>query len=72
MPPAAIADMLEWGPAKTPQQQFELMLKQEISPQQLIALSPQTPALDDDHPINEYDGLRRMFARRVEAAAPGR
>jgi len=72
MPPAAVSDMMEWGPAKTPEQQFDLMLKQEVDPQRLIALSPQTPALDDDHPINEYDRLRRMFAKKVEAAAPGR
>lgn len=62
MPPAAMADMMEWGPAQTPQQQFDLMLKQEIRPQQLMALSPQTPALEDDRPFNEYNRLRTVFA----------
>ena len=54
MPPSAIADMLEWGPARFPTQQFDLVLSQEITPEQLIALSPTTPALQDDRPINEY------------------
>ena len=71
MPPAAVADMMEWGPAQTPQQQFDLMLKQEIRPQQLIALSPQAPILEDDRPVNEYDGLRRTWAKTVQAAGPG-
>ena len=65
MPAAAVADMMEWGPARTPQQQFDLMLKHEIAPQQLIALSPRTPAIDDDRPINEYDRLRRWRLRAL-------
>ena len=70
MQPAAVKDMMEWGPARTPEQQFDLMLKQEIPPQQLIALSPESPMLEDDRPVNEYDRLRRLFAKNVEAAAP--
>ena len=58
MPPAAIADMLEWGPAKTAEKQFDLLLSRETKPEQMIALSPQTPALQDDRPINEYYLLR--------------
>ena len=69
IPPTALADMMEWGPAKTPDEQLDLMLKQEIGPEQLIALSPSTPVLEDDRPINEYDRLRSL---RVEAASPGR
>ena len=72
MPPAAIADMLEWGPATTGELQFAPMLSGEISPQDLIALSPDTPALDDDRPINEYDGLRSMFANNVKVNAAER
>jgi spermidine synthase len=71
IPPAAIADMLEWGPAKTASSQLSLVLSGEISPQDLIALSPNTPELDDDHPINEYDRLRHRFTRNVLAAQPG-
>jgi spermidine synthase len=58
MPPAAVTDMLEWGPAKTAEKQFQLLLSRESRPEQMIALSPQTPALQDDRPINEYYLLR--------------
>ncbi len=61
MPPAAIADMIEWGPGKTAAEQWALVLSGETSPQNLIALSPQTPELVDDRPINEYDRLRSFF-----------
>jgi predicted membrane-bound spermidine synthase len=61
MPPAAAADLVEWGPEKTPQQQFDLILSQEFNPQDIIARSPQTPALEDDQPINEYPLLRILF-----------
>ncbi len=70
MPPSAVADMMEWGPAATPQEQFDLMLSRQISPNQLIALSPQTPALQDDRPINEYYRLRQMFPGKVFGAVP--
>ncbi len=72
MPPAAVTDMLEWGPAKTGQDQLALTLSGETSPQELMALSPQTPELEDDRPINEYDRLRRTFPKMMEAAATQR
>src|SRR5580704_3501640 len=58
MPATAVADMLEWGPARTAEKQFQLLLSRETKPEQMIALSPQTPALQDDRPINEYYLLR--------------
>ena len=58
MPAGAVEDMLEWGPAKTAEKQFDLLLSREMKPEQMIALSPQTPALQDDRPINEYYLLR--------------
>lgn len=61
MPPAAITDMMEWGPAKTPVEQFDRVLSQEMTLDQFIALSPATPALQDDRPINEYFLLRTPF-----------
>jgi spermidine synthase len=70
MPAAAIADMMEWGPARTPEQQYRLMLEHEISPRDLIALSPAMPALQDDRPINEYNKLRSMFPDKVNPAPP--
>jgi spermidine synthase len=68
MPIATVSDMMEWGPAKTPQQEFDLMLSREISPQSLVALSPSTPALQDERPINEYDRLRTSFPNQRWAA----
>jgi spermidine synthase len=58
MPGKAIADMMEWGPAKTPDEQFDLMLSAEMTTEQLIALAPAISALQDDRPINEYFLLR--------------
>ncbi len=58
MPPPAIIDMMEWGPARTPTEQLNMLLHHELDPQRMIALAPKTPALDDDRPINEYNWLR--------------
>ena len=60
MPATAVADMLEWGPARTPADQFRLMLSNEVSLAQTIALSPDTPALQDDRPVNEYFLVRKV------------
>jgi spermidine synthase len=68
MPVAAIDDMMEWGPAKTPEQQFDLLLSTEMTPQKLIALSPLTPALQDDRPINEYFLLRTRIDSLISMA----
>ena len=58
MPPPAIIDMMEWGPARTPTEQMNMLLHHELDPQRLIAVAPKAPALDDDRPINEYNWLR--------------
>lgn len=65
MPVAAINDMMEWGPAKTPGQQFDLLLSNELTLQNMIALSPLTPALQDNRPVNEYFFLRTSFNRLI-------
>ena len=54
MPPGAVADMMEWGPAKTPERQFVRMLALDLTVEQIIGFAPDTPALRDDHPVNEY------------------
>lgn len=64
MQQSAIDDMMEWGPAKTPDQQFELLLRREMTTAQMIALSPDVPSLQDDRPVNEYFLLRSMFPRK--------
>jgi spermidine synthase len=61
MPPGAVFDMMEWGPAPSPEQQMNLLLDHESSIDAIIALSPATPALTDDRPINEYFLLRNSL-----------
>ncbi|MFZ0563770.1 MAG: fused MFS/spermidine synthase [Terriglobales bacterium] len=58
MPQSAIKDMMEWGPAKSPDEEMQLLLSHESSTDEIIALSPQTVPLTDDRPINEYFLLR--------------
>ena len=58
MPASAVDDMMAWGPAATPTDQFNRMLQTDLTTQKLISLSPRTPALQDDRPVNEYDMLR--------------
>jgi predicted membrane-bound spermidine synthase len=60
MPARAVADMMEWGPARTPTEEVQRVLSQELTTGQMIALSPATPALQDDRPINEYFLLRDL------------
>ena len=61
MPPRAVSDMMEWGPAASPEEQVNLLLSHESSTDAVIALSPATAALDDDRPINEFFLLRTPF-----------
>ena len=65
MPASAVADMMEWGPAKTPSQQFDLMLATVTTTGQVVKLSPTTSALKDDRPINEYFLLRSLRSRSI-------
>ena len=58
MPPAAAADLMEWGPAANAEQQFAAVLKQEVKIDSLIEPDPNAPALQDDRPVNEYYLLR--------------
>ncbi len=69
MPDRAVADMMEWGPAQTPQQQFERMLSTDMTTAQMINLSPTTSALQDDRPINEYFLLRGLAAQRQQSGS---
>lgn len=58
MPAPAVTDMMAWGPAATPTDQFNRMLQTDLTTQKLISRFPGAPALDDDRPVNEYDMLR--------------
>ena len=60
LPPAAARDLMEWGPASNPQEQFEIVLSRELPVDSLIQRAPSAPALQDDRPVNEYFLLRRL------------
>jgi spermidine synthase len=68
MPAPAVKDMMEWGPAATPEEQFQRVLSTELPIDSLINAAPDTPMLSDDRPINEYFLLRAMAAAKRNAA----
>ena len=61
LPPEAAADFVEWGPARTVPEQFDLALSHELNVDQMIAQAPSVPPIRDNLPINEYFLLRRWF-----------
>jgi hypothetical protein len=63
LPPAATADLLEWGPASNSEEQFARVLSHEMSLESVIQRAPGIPALQDDRPVNEYFLLRRFRDR---------
>ncbi len=66
MPAGAVRDMMEWGPGKTPEEQVNLLVMHPSTLDAVIALSPGTPALQDDRPINEYFLLRTPFDKLMD------
>ena len=60
VPPDAAHDLMEWGPDSSPEEQFGIVLSHEVSLEALIQQAPNAPALQDDHPLNEYFILRRL------------
>ena len=58
MPPSAAADLVEWGPFPTAEQQFAAILRNEVPVDVLAAIDKDVPALQDDRPVNEYGLLR--------------
>jgi predicted membrane-bound spermidine synthase len=74
LPAIALADLTEWdqdpgnGDAEPARQRIENAISQEQQLDELIAASPDTPALTDDRPINEYYKVRHWRASRVAAA----
>lgn len=63
LPPAAVADFLEWNQGSTAQQQFDRILQKELPLDALINPDAGVPALQDDRPVNEYFILRRLGNR---------
>jgi len=74
MPANAVVDMLEWGPESSPERQFAGLLQREVPVDQMIAKYPHAPAMEDNHPVNEYYFLRRhprIFGRGLSGLAAG-
>jgi hypothetical protein len=61
LPPAAAADLIEWSPDETPEEVFADIVGGETSVDEFIAQDPRAPAMQDDHPVNEYYLLRRQL-----------
>lgn len=60
LPRDASRDLLEWGPKSTAQDQFETVLQNKVSLDDLIQRAPNVPALQDDRPVNEYFVVRKL------------
>ena len=60
MPASAVRDLAEWYPSIDPQRIFSTALSAERSPAEIFAASPQTPAMQDDRPFNEYFLVRSL------------
>jgi len=60
LPAGAATDLVEWGPASSPEQQFKVVLDRELSVAGIVREDPESPALQDDRPVNEYFLVRRL------------
>ena len=72
MPADAVSDFTEWADddgVASATLQFSDLLKQELPVDPLIAASPNTPALTDDRPINEYYAVRQWLHPENPSAA---
>jgi hypothetical protein len=61
LPAPAVRDLVEWGPARSAEEQFRLALGGEILVDAPVRPGLGAPRLTDDHPINEYYFLRRTL-----------
>jgi spermidine synthase len=64
IPSAAAADLVEWGPERTPSAQLAHLLSQEVPVRRILEAMPDVPVLEDDRPYNEYFLLRRWMRVR--------
>ena len=63
--PDASKDLLDWGPAGTPEAQFRPVMEGEVTLDSLLDADRAAPVLTDDRPVNEYYFLRRTFRRKA-------
>jgi len=66
MPAAALTDLTEWEPAgadgaSVASSELNTLLAHEMTVDELIGAAPETPAITDDRPINEYYIVREWM-----------
>jgi len=69
MPESARRDMIEWPFEPTAELEFSSVLQRETSVARIVADDPNTPAMHDDHPVNEYVILRKLNGSRFQLDA---
>lgn len=69
MPESAVRDLMEWPFAQTAEQELNYVLGREIPIAQMLAADPNSPAMHDDHPVNEYVLLRKLKASDFKTAS---
>lgn len=57
----ASADLVEWGPNYSAEEQIREVMLQETSVKSFLDAAPEAPPLTDDRPVNEYFVLRRTL-----------
>jgi spermidine synthase len=63
LPSDAARNLVEWGPASTAREQFDLLVSHELSVPAIIQQNPAVAALRDDFPVNEYFLIRKFTNR---------
>jgi hypothetical protein len=66
LPSTASGDLVEWLPASTPAELFEIVVGRELSLDTIIRRAPSVPAVQDDRAVNEYFLLRRLGDREFQ------
>jgi hypothetical protein len=69
MPAAAVRDLFEWPFERTTQQELEYVLQKERPIAQIVSSDTNTPAMQDDRPINEYVILRTLKRNKFQVAS---
>jgi len=66
MPEAAVRDIMEWPFEPTADMEFTYVLQRERPMALMMAADPNTPAMHDDRPVNEYALLRTVKGSRFQ------
>jgi hypothetical protein len=69
MPATAVRDLFEWPYSPSPERELDFVLEREKSIDLLIAADVNTPAMQDDHPVNEYLILRTLSRNNFQVEA---